>query len=54
MKWSCLKNRFTNQEAFVILLEVHAAAEEKHFYPHLMQVGTGEGFACDDREGGIW
>ncbi len=26
-----------------ILLEVHAAAEEKHFYPQLLDVGTGAG-----------
>ncbi|XAS76774.1 hemerythrin domain-containing protein [Dermatophilaceae bacterium Sec6.4] len=33
-----------------ILLEVHAAAEEKHFYPELMQVGVGEG-SKDSAEG---
>jgi hypothetical protein len=26
-----------------ILLEVHAAAEEKLFYPHLLKIGTGAG-----------
>lgn len=26
-----------------ILLDVHAAAEEKYFYPHLLEIGTGAG-----------
>lgn len=33
-----------------ILLEVHAAAEEKLFYPRLMDLGTGEG-SKDSAEG---
>src|SRR3954467_8353273 len=32
-------------ERLTILLEVHAKAEEKFFYPRLLQVGTGGGDA---------
>jgi len=32
-----------------ILLEVHAAAEEELFYPHLLQIGTGAGGAPSAR-----
>lgn len=37
-------------ERLQILLEVHAAAEERHFYPQLMRIGTGEG-SKDSAEG---
>ena len=32
-----------------ILLEVHAAAEEELFYPHLLRIGTGAGGAPSAR-----
>jgi hypothetical protein len=32
-------------DRLAVLLEVHADAEERHFYPHLLHVGTGAGGA---------
>ena len=40
-------------ERLTILLEVHAKAEEKSFYPRLLQVGTGGGDAESETKDAI-